>query len=76
MNELDINMRNTKASEIVKAEVKWIEMETMSPLYKSWMYTDFVDEDRFLSEIDGDKDVKDSMTAEELAEHTIKQIYK
>ena len=76
MNELVINMRNTKASEIVKAEVKRREMETMSPLYKSWRYTDFVDENRFLSEIDGDKDVKDSMTAEELAEYAIEQIYK
>ena len=76
MNETTREERNTKASEIVRAEVKSREGETMSPLYKSLRYTDFVDENRFLSEIDGDKDVKDSMTAEELAEYAIEQIYK
>ena len=67
--------RNKKAAEIVRAEVKQREEETMSPLYKSWRYTDFVDEDRFLDEIKTDKGVNDSMDAEELAEYAIEQIY-
>ena len=67
--------RNKKASEIVKLEVERRELESGSPLYKSWRYTDFVDEGRFLYEVKTDKGVNDSMDAEELAEYAIEQIY-
>jgi nuclear transport factor 2 (NTF2) superfamily protein len=72
---MNIDKRNAKAAEIVKAEVKWREEETMSPIRKSWRYTDFVDGDRFLYEIKDDKGVHDSMDADELAEYAIDQIY-
>ena len=67
--------RNAKAAEIVKEEVKLREEDEMSPLFKSWRYTDFVDESRFLDEIKTDKGVKDSMTTEELVIYALEQIY-
>lgn len=70
-----VSSRNLVASELVRAEVKFREEQTMSPIWKTWRYIDFVDEDRFLNEIETDKGVSDSMDAEELADYAIKQIY-
>lgn len=59
----------TKANDVIKAYLtKHFEKD-------SYVYTDFVTEDRFLHEIKADKNISISgSTAEELADYAIEQI--